>query len=211
MNKIKVLLVEDDPVWRDGLAAYIEREPDIVLIGSAANKEDAIQLAKLVDMDVVLMDIVLSEPNLDGLEAAIEILAFKKTKMIMLTSVSENEVILNAFAAGVVNYITKSNFKEIPFAIRAAYHNQSAIHPDAAEALRNEFSRMKKEEQKRMLTHAEKEVLELIYQGNTQPQIQKLLHIAESTLKKHAYHIMKKLGVRTSKEAAEQAKKRGLL
>lgn len=210
MNRIKVFLVEDDPVWRDNLSAFIEQERDLQLVGTAGSREEAIQLYAVLDADVVLMDIVLSEKNLDGLDAAAELLAIQPAKVIMLTSLDEHEVIMEAFTVGAVNYITKLHFKEIPDVIRAAHRDRSAIHPDAAAILRLEFSRLKREELKTVLTSAEQGILQLIGEGRSKNQIMDLLKIADNTIKKHISRIVKKLGVRTGKEAARKAKRRGL-
>lgn len=210
MDRIKVFLVEDDPVWRDSLSAYIEQERDLQLIGTASCKEEAIQLYALLDPDVVLMDIVLTDKDVDGLDAAAELLAIKPAKVIMLTSLDEEEVIMDAFIIGAVNYVTKAHFKEIPDAIRAAYQNRGSIHPDAAGILRSEFTRLKREELQKMLTPAEKEILQLIEQGHSKNQMTHLLNIALNTIKKHVSRIVKKLGVRTGKEAAKKARRRGL-
>jgi two-component system response regulator DevR len=209
MDRIKVLLVEDDLIWREGLSEYMERQHDLFLVGAAATKEDAVELTRLLEIDVILMDIVLTENNFDGLDAAIEISTMNKSKIIMLTSLSVEEVILDAFTIGALNYITKANFKDIPDAIRAAYYNHSSIHSDAAEILRNGYVRMKKEEYRKVLTPSEKAVLKLIDQGHTQCQIQNILRITVSTIKKHVNKILKKLGMKTSKEAADKANKHG--
>lgn len=210
MDKIKVFLVEDDPVWLDCLSAYIEQERDMQLVGMTGSREEAIHLYASLEVDVVLMDVVLTENNLDGLDAAAELLAIKPTKVIMLTSLDEHEVIMEAFTVGAVNYITKVHFKEIPDAIRDAYRNRASIHADVAQILRSEFSRLKREELQKLLTPAEKEILQLIGENHTKNQITDLLHIAQNTIKKHVSRIVKKLGVRTGKEAARKARRRGL-
>lgn len=211
MKTIKVLLVEDDPIWCCCLSDYISKEQDLLLIGSAKTKEHAIEFVKTVDIDVVLMDIMLTEGYLDGLDAALEISTMKKTKIIMLTAIDKEETILDAFSAGAVNYITKSNYKDIPAAIRLAYKNCSPIHTDAAHALRQELVRLKKEENQKILTSTEKQILKLVCQGFTQSRIKSLLHIAESTVKKHVNSYLKKLKAKSSKEAVEKAKKKGIL
>ena len=210
MGKINILLVEDDPVWRDCLVAYIENEQDFSLIGSAATKEDAIRIFSENDVDVVLMDILLTQNNYDGLDAVIELQAIKPVKVIMLTFLDENEVIMDAFAVGAINYIVKTHFKQIPDAVRAAYRDESSIHADAAKVIREEIGRMKSEEMRRMLTPAEKEILGLINEGHSKSQITGILRITQSTIKTHVRRIVKKFGVKTGKEAAKKAKRRGL-
>ncbi len=211
MSTIKVFIVEDDPIWRKGLVDYINKEGDLSIVGEAGTKEEAIERFPDSAADVVLMDINLTENNLDGIETALAFTELREDcKIIMLTSLTAEDVIIESFSAGAVNYISKSNFKEIPDAIRAAYHHQSAIHPTAAAALRNEFLRMKNEEFQKLLSPAEKELLQLIHEGQTQSQIEKSLHITKRTIKNHINRILKKLGVKTSKEAAAKAKRKKL-
>ncbi|MCM3077664.1 response regulator [Brevibacillus invocatus] len=211
MDPIRVFLVEDDPVWRKGLVDYLNNQPDLTVIGEAGTKEEALERFTPADTDVVLMDINLTENNLDGIETAIAFIQLQpECKIIMLTSLTDEQVIVESFSAGAVNYISKSSFKEIPDAIRAAHTKQSAIHPTAAAALRNEFLRLKNDEYQKLLSPAEKDILQLIHQGQTQTQIEQSLHITKRTIKNHINRILKKMGVKTSKEAAAKASQRKL-
>ncbi|MFF0830781.1 response regulator [Brevibacillus sp. NPDC003359] len=211
MNPIRVFLVEDDPVWRKGLIDFLNKEPDLTVVGEAGFKAEAIERFLPAEADVVLMDINLTENNLDGIETAIEFMALQADcKIIMLTSLTDEAVIVESFSAGAVNYISKSSFKEIPDAIRAAHNSQSAIHPTAAAALRNEFLRLKNDENQKLLSPAERDILQLIHQGHTQTQIEQSLHITKRTIKNHINRILKKMGVKTSKEAAAKASQKKL-
>ncbi|NRS46948.1 response regulator transcription factor [Brevibacillus sp. HB2.2] len=211
MNPIRVFLVEDDPVWRKGLIDFLNKEPDLTVVGEAGFKAEAIERFLPAKADVVLMDINLTENNLDGIETAIEFMALQAdSKIIMLTSLTDEAVIVESFSAGAVNYISKSNFKEIPDAIRAAHNSQSSIHPTAAAALRNEFLRLKNDENQKLLSPAERDILQLIHQGHTQTQIEQSLHITKRTIKNHINRILKKMGVKTSKEAAAKASQKKL-
>jgi DNA-binding NarL/FixJ family response regulator len=202
---IKVLLVEDDPDWIKAMTAFLNHEDDILVVGAAMQSAEAIRLAKTLEFDVVLMDIQLSAGGMEGIYTAVEMHDIHPAKIIMLTSVNDEHVITQAFTAGAVNYIDKTRFKEIPQAIRSAYH-----HPSAMEALLKEFSRLKREEQLKDLTVAEREVFELIEEGYTQPQMEQKLYKAESTLKNQVSKILKKLGVKSSKEAVERVRRKGL-
>ncbi|MED4751647.1 response regulator transcription factor [Brevibacillus choshinensis] len=211
MELIKVFLVEDDPVWRKGLVDYLNKEPEITVTGEAGTKEEAIEKYSPAQIDVVLMDINLTENNLDGIETALALIQLQPDcKIIMLTSLTAEDVIVESFSAGAVNYISKSSFKEIPDAIRAAHLRQSAIHSTAAAALRNEFLRLKNDENQKLLSPAEKEILHLIHQGQTQTQIEQSLHITKRTIKNHINRILKKMGVKSSKEAAAKASQKKL-
>lgn len=208
---IKLLLVEDDPVWRDCLTDYLGRDKEMMVISAVSTRNEAVQLCKYVDFDVVLMDIVLQERQWDGIEAALDILSIKSPKIIMLTSLDEDKAILDAFAAGAVNYMTKAHYTDIPNAIREAYSNQTTIHADAATILREEFANMKREELRNRLTPAEREVLRRLHEKRPKSTIPEQLYITESTFKKHVHRILKKLGVKTSNDAVDQARKRGLI
>ena len=207
MNQIKVLLVEDDPVWSQGISDYINKQSDMCIVGIAVTKEEAVGLTRNVPVDVVLLDIMLTANNLDGLDAALEISQLGISRIIMLTSLSLKDVIIEAFTAGAMNYINKSNYIEIPDAIRAAYHNESSIHSSAAGVLRNEFNRMKSEQSSKLLTATEKKILQRIDKGETQSQIADKIDLAQQTIKNHINRILKKMNVSSSKEAAIKARK----
>ena len=211
MNRIQVIVVEDDPIWLKGICDIIRGELDFNLITAASTKEDAQKAFSEHEVDVILMDINLTENQCDGIDLATEFLQQReKVKIIMLTSLTEDEVIMDSFSAGAVNYLNKLHFKEIPDAVRSAFHQSSGIHPSAAAVLRKEFLRMKQQENESLLTPAEKEVLKLIHKGNTQSEIEEILFITKRTIKNHVNKILKKVGVKSSKEAAEIAKKKNM-
>ncbi|SFI33650.1 two component transcriptional regulator, LuxR family [Paenibacillus sp. UNC496MF] len=206
MNAIRVVLVEDDPGWIKAITAFLNREEDLLVVGAATNAAEAASLARTLEFDVVLMDIQLTDRKLEGIYAAMEIHGLApQAKIIMLTSMSEESVMTKAFTAGAVNYIEKTNYLHLPHAIRAAYHHSAPM-----DALLKEFARLKREEQLKPLTAAEREVFDLIEAGYTQPQIERKLFKAESTLKNQVNKMLKKLGVRSSKEAVEKVKRIGL-
>ncbi|WP_167690378.1 response regulator transcription factor [Paenibacillus athensensis] len=206
---IKVLLVDDEEFWRNALTEYLQAEPDLVVIGAVATKEEALQIVQLIDIDVAIVDVMLTAYQHDGLEAAGDMIRLKPaTKVIVLTSMSEGDIIIDTFALGAVNFIEKTAYKDLPEAVRAAYQNRTSIHASGAEVLLLEFLRLKQKEQAGMLTPTEKEILQRIYQGQTQEQIQRQLNVSRSTIKNHVTNILKKLGVRNSKEAAVLAAKR---
>ncbi|WP_240689102.1 response regulator transcription factor [Ammoniphilus sp. YIM 78166] len=206
---IRVMLVEDDPVWQKGIRDLVEDEEDMTVVATASTKQEAIETFFQNEIDVLVLDINLSENNLDGIEVALELTdRIASLKIIMMTSLTREEVIVESFSAGAINYINKIHFKEIVGAIRTAYLNESSIHPSAAEVLRKEFLRLKREEDQQLLTPSEKEVLQRIYSGETQTEIEKSLFISKRTIKNHVNRILKKLGVKSSKEAADLAKKK---
>ena len=202
---IRVLIVEDDPDWIKAITSYLNSEPDILVVGAATAADEVLRLAGTLAFDVVLMDIQLTGGGREGIYAALELHEKHPAKIIMLTSVTDDRVMTQAFTAGAVNYIEKARFKELPPAIRTAHR-----HPAAMDALLREFARLKREEQLKALTPAEREVYELIEEGYTQSEIERKLFKAESTLKNQVNKILKKLGAKSSKEAVELVRRKGL-
>lgn len=211
MKRIKVLLVQDDPRWMATVTAALCREQDLVVIGAAHSKEDAVHFVQKLDIDVVLMDAMLNGNSMTSLDTAMEIYTLRTSKMIMLTFQDQRDVILEAFSNGVTDVIVNAQTEEISAAIRAVYGDCSSIHFAAARVLRNEFMRMKRRELRTSLTATEYGILQLIHEGHTQTEISKLLHISESTVKKHANKTIKKMGTSTSRAAAHKARMKGIL
>jgi len=205
MKPIQLLLVEDDSAWVAALTSYLNKEEDLHVLASAASSEEAIALYTELQFDVVLMDIHLQGSKLDGIHTAVELNEQKPGKIIMLTSASDEQLMRDSFTAGAINYIDKANFKELPHAIRSAYHR-----PAAMEVLLKEYARLKREEQLKQLSQAEREVFELIEDGYTQSQIGAKLYKAESTLKNQVNNMLRKLGVKSSKDAVKKVKRKGL-
>lgn len=206
MNKIQVAIVEDDLGWLKALTSFLNNQDDILVAGTATNKEDAVNLAKTSLFDVMIMDINLNENKRDGILAAVEILQSVKVKIIMLTSLKDDEIISDSFTAGAVNFISKEKYDEIPNAIRTAFHNDSPI-----EVLLNEFSKLKREEQLKELSCSEKQVYDLLEKGYTKVGIESKLYKTANTVKSQVKQILRKLGVSSSKEAVLKVKTRGLL
>ncbi|QOT11569.1 MULTISPECIES: response regulator transcription factor [unclassified Paenibacillus] len=207
MNRIHVFLVEDDPDWIKSMTVFLNAREDMIVVGAAESPEQAIAMAEVLSFDIVLMDIQLTAGRLDGIYAAAEIHERKpEAKVIMLTSLDDELVIMQSYTAGAVNYIEKSNFEELPAAIRSAVHQ-----PGSMEVLLKEFARLKREEQLRSLTPAEREVFDLLDEGFTHSQMEKKLFKTESTLKNQINKILKKLGVRSSREAVEKVRRKGIV
>jgi NarL family two-component system response regulator LiaR len=200
-----VLIVEDDPDWIKAITSFLNREPDMLVVGAATTTDEALKLAGTLTFDVVLMDIQLNGSGHDGIYTAMELHDIHPAKIIMLTSLTDETAMTRSFTAGAVNFIEKTRYKELPAAIRTAHR-----HPAAMDALLKEFARLKREEQLGALTPAEREVYELIEEGYTQTEIERKLYKAESTLKNQVNKMLKKLGVKSSKEAVELVRKKGL-
>lgn len=219
MEIIRVGLVEDDPDWKRGLTHFLSAEPDFSLLWTASSGEELREalLAAVEPADVVLMDIML-DGRPEGIRLAEEAAMSTGARVIMLTSMEEKEFILRSFQAGAIDYQIKSSFEQLPEAIRQAYRKQSPISAAAAEQLREEFRRLKAIERefeaKKMsdlITPSELQLLGLIHEGYSQPQIAEKLFITLRTVKNHVNNILKKMGLEGSKEAAAKVKEMGLL
>lgn len=189
MDRIRVMLVEDDPFWQQNISADLAEEPDIEVVAVAGTKEEAVEAAFRYPLDIILMDINLTGNNLDGLEAAKEIISRlyeQGVKVIMLTSLTEKEIIMKSFQYGALNYITKLSYKDIVRAIREAYEDRSTIHADAARVMRSEIQLME-------LSPMEREVFDLRKEGLSKQQISDKLHKSTNTIKSQLKSIKNKL------------------
>ncbi|RCW46503.1 response regulator transcription factor [Paenibacillus prosopidis] len=221
MSSIRVWIVEDDPDWLRGLVAYLDKEQDIDVVWTTSRAEDVRQalldeLQTLPPADVVLMDIML-DGRPEGILLAEETAASTGARVIMLTSMEEKELIFRSFQAGAIDYQIKSEFESLPEAVRSAYKSQSPINAAVAERMREEFRRLKQLEREfevkklnDLITPSELQLLNLIDQGYTQPQIADKLVVSIRTVKNHVNHILKKLNLTGSREAANKVKEMGL-
>ncbi len=206
MDKIKVAIVEDDPVWLSSMIFFLNSQEDLTVVANASTKDDAVEMARNNDVDIILMDINLTENNLDGIYAAAEISQFKEVKIIMLTSLEDNEVITSSFTAGAINYISKNNYNDIPAAIRSVHNKVSPM-----EILLKEYSRLKEEEQLSVLSNAEKEIIDLVQKGYSQSKISDMLFKSPGTIKAQVNKLLKKMGVTSCKEAIKKIQTKGIL
>ncbi|WP_425204041.1 response regulator transcription factor [Priestia megaterium] len=190
-KNIKVILVEDDPFWQKNISMYIEKEADdIEVIKIVDSKEKVLEIVENESqIDIVLMDINLTAANLDGIEI-IEILSKQKIKAIALTSINEQDVIVESFESGAVNYINKSSIYDIILAIREAVEGRNQIHSDAAGAL---LVKMREEKKLRSLTSSEREVYNLEKKGYKKKDIAEHLYKTIDTIKKHSRSWRRKL------------------
>ncbi|MCM3169584.1 MULTISPECIES: response regulator [Peribacillus] len=206
MDKIRVVLIEDDLDWIKIIETIIDNEDDMMLVACSRTKEEAIKLSgALNQIDIFLVDINLTEDNLDGIYTALELKRSESSKIIMLTSMSDEEVIQQAFTAGATDYILKKDVTRIPEIIRASCHETPPI-----QALIKDYVRLKSEEQLKELTTAERGVYDLIEQGYSRSEIQKKLIKSDNTIKNQIKNILKKLSVSSMKEAIQKVKSGGL-
>ncbi len=206
---IKVMLVDDHNVVRSGLAAFLTVFDDLSLVGEASNGEDAVQKAAELSPDVILMDLVM--PGKDGAEATRTILEdHPDIKVIALTSFKEKDLIERVMEAGAIGYLLKNvGADELAEAIRDAHEGKPTLAPEAAQALIQKTRKPKNQVED--LTPREKEVLQLMAEGMTNPEIANSLVISNSTVKFHVSSILRKLNVDSRTEAVVYAFKHKLI
>lgn len=212
MEQIKILIADDHPVVREGLFAMLSREPDFRVVGEAKDGAEAVDKARRLNPDVVLMD--LRMPEVDGVEAMRQIRsANPDIKFIILTTYSDDEYIFSGIEAGARAYLLKDAPREELFkAIRAVYKGESLIQPVVASRLIDRFTELsRKVPSGEQLTERETEILQLMAKGAANKEISAQLSISESTVKTHISNIFQKLGVNDRTEAVTQALKRGII
>ncbi len=210
--KIKILIADDHPVVREGLSAMLSKEPDIQVVGEAENGTEAVNKARELQPDVVLMD--LRMPELDGVEAMRQIRAKNpEMKFIVLTTYDNDEYIFKGIEAGARAYLLKDAPREELFkAIRAVNRGESLIEPAVAGKVLDRFAELSREAQAPdVLSERELEVLNLMAKGTANKLIAATLNIGESTVKTHIQSIFQKLEVSDRTEAVTQAIKKGII
>jgi len=201
-DPIRILIVDDHPLFRAGVAHSLDVEPDFSVVGQAENGEHGIELAKSLRPDVVMLDV--SMPGIDGIATAARIAAaLPDTRIIMLT-VSENEdSLMAALKAGAHGYVLKGvSSIELRAVIRRVAAGEAYVTPLLAGKMLTELSRPSGPACLEELTKREAEVLDLLSQGLANREIGERLHLAEKTIKHHISGILQKLQVRSRTEAA---------
>jgi two-component system response regulator NreC len=199
MKKIRVLLAEDHTIVRQGIAALLGTEIDMEVVGEASNGLEAIDLAKRLVPDVVVMDIGMR--HLNGLEATREIKKlFPSIKILILTMYDNEEWIFQILKAGASGYLIKdSAMTDLTSALRAVHQGDSYLSPSISKMIIEEYIRKAEMGEKRgvedLLSGREREILQLIAEGNSIPQISNLLCISKKTVEAHKTHIMEKLNI----------------
>jgi NarL family two-component system response regulator LiaR len=196
---IRVMLVDDHGMVRRGLAAFLRVSPDLELVGEARNGKEALQVCELVQPDVILMDLVM--PEMDGTEATRIIRErWPEVQVLALTSFQEQELVRAALRAGAIGYLLKNvSAGDLADAIRAAHDRRSTLAPEAIQALIQ--AERQEPVQDYGLTPREGEVLSLLIEGMTNPEIAERLSVSRSTAKAHVSNILSKLGVSNRAEA----------
>jgi DNA-binding NarL/FixJ family response regulator len=208
MVKQRILLVDDHEVVRLGLKSLLERHPQFEIIGEAASAREALEQVENNHPDVVVMDIRL--PGTSGIEACEEITSrFPETRVLMLTSYAEDEMLFSAIRAGASGYILKQiGGEELVRALEAVARGEALLDPAVTQRVFQEVRRAVKEEEASAFVHLsqqEKHVLLLVSEGRTNREIAKALFLGEGTVRNYVSSILSKLGVSNRAEAAAYA------
>lgn len=210
-DMIRVMIADDHAIVRKGMRAMLEIVPDIMLAGEAENGRQAVNMAKQIHPDVILMDLVM--PELDGIQA-IQLIKEDQpsARILVLTTFAGEDKIFPAIKAGALGYHLKdSRPDELIEAIRLVHRGESALHPVIARKVLQELSRPSEQPPTPdPLTAREHEVLQLVAQGKTNFDIAAELVISEATVRTHVSHIMDKLHLASRTQVALYALREGI-
>lgn len=215
---IRVLLVDDQALFREGLETLLSIHKDIQVVGQASNGQEAVDLALNLRPDVILMDMQM--PVLNGIGATRRLKqSLPECRVIVLTTFNDNETIFDALRAGAVGYLFKDvGSAQLADSIRHTARGEAILDPSVAAKVVAEFSRVSSlvggtssEVLPEALSEREIELLRLIASGQSNKEIGETLFITEGTVKNHITHILGKLGVRDRTQAALKAKELGLV
>jgi NarL family two-component system response regulator LiaR len=219
MDQIKVMLVEDHVLVREGTRELVDKERDLQVVAEAGDGETAIQLAASHRPDVIVMDIAL--PGINGIEATRQIKASApQTAVLVLTAYDDDQYVFAVLEAGAAGYLLKDvSSSELIEAIRTVHAGESVLHPAVARKVTNYFARHAgpqdsepaEQGDEAHLTHREMDVLQLAARGMTNREIANALTISVRTVQAHLSHVFNKLNVGSRTEAVILAVKRGWL
>lgn len=204
----RVLITDDHGVVRQGLRMFLSLDPEFEVVGEAENGREALEMARNLKPDVVLMDLLM--PVMDGISATQAIRAeLPDVEVVALTSVLEDASVTGAVRAGAIGYLLKdTDSDELSRAIKAAAEGRVHLAPEAAARLMRE---VRAPENPEALTDRETEVLKLLARGKANKQVAGELYVSEKTVKAHVSAILMKLGVRSRTQAALYAVRTGLV
>jgi DNA-binding NarL/FixJ family response regulator len=212
MSAIKVLIVDDHNLVREGLKAVFDQGDEVEVVGEAGSGEEALEMVGKVLPDVILMDI--SMPGMNGIQATRMIRErYPSSKIVMLTMLDQEGYVYEAVKAGATGYMLKNTSSDdLVHAIQTVYDGKALLHPDATAQLLKEFVTLADHKAKDYgLSPREMEVMQLLSEGNTNKEIAKALWISEQTVKTHVAHIFDKLGTSDRTETVATALRNGLV
>jgi DNA-binding NarL/FixJ family response regulator len=215
---IRVLVADDQEIVRAGYIALLETQPDITVVGSAANGADAVRLCREQQPDVVLMDVRM--PTMDGIEATRQLAgdhSSARPRVLVLTTFDLDKHVYDALSAGASGFLLKDVTAERLFdAVRVIAAGEALLAPTVTRRLIGEFARLRprlpqQPDLLRMLTPRETEVLRLVAEGLSNPEVAERLVVSDETVKTHVSRILAKLGLRDRAQAVVAAYETGLV
>jgi NarL family two-component system response regulator LiaR len=215
MQKIRVLVVDDHTVVRDGICALLALAGDIEVVGEAANGSEALKMVKELTPDVVLMDIAM--PIMGGLEATRRISKeFPKTKILVLTQHDDKEYVFPVIESGASGFISKAGASsDLTQGIRSVYRGDSFLAPSVAKLLVEDYQRTTGERTKQdpyhQLTERERDILKLLAEGHSTQEIADMLVITPKTVEGHKTNLMAKLGIHNRIDLVKYALRKGII
>jgi len=208
---IRILIVDDHTVVRDGLNALLSAEGGMKVVGSAANGAEAVKLVQELQPDVILLDLVM--PLMDGVQATKEIKkAWPQARILVLTSFAENHMVFSAIKAGAMGYLMKDTSSDALIqAIQDTYLGKPALGPDIARKLMEDIQEQETSgDEAGALTERETEILQQMALGKTNQEIADELYLSERTVRTHVTNILAKLGLSNRTQAVLYALRQGI-
>ena len=215
MKKIRVLVVDDHTIVRDGICALLSLVEDIEVVGEAANGNEALEKVKELTPDVVLMD--MSMPIMGGLEATRRICKeFPKTKVLILTQYDDKEYVLPVIAVGASGFISKASASsELAAGIRSTYRGESFLSPSVAKFLIEDYQQVASlrdlSDPYEQLTDRERDVFKLVAEGYSNQEIADMLTISPKTVEGHKTSLMAKLDIHNRVDLVKYALRKGII
>ena len=215
MDKIRILLADDHTVMREGLRLLLERQPDFIVVGEAADGRQAVALAETEDPSVVVMDIAM--PLLNGIEATRQIVSRDhKIAVIILSMHFDESYVLRALKAGARGYLLKDSAEaDLIKAVRSVCEGRTSFSPAISRMLLEDYIRQLQqrgeEDSYDLLSSREREVLQLIAEGKSNKEIASMLHLSLYTVETHRTHILQKLNLHSVPELILYAVRKGII
>jgi RNA polymerase sigma factor (sigma-70 family) len=215
MIPIRILLADDHTVVRDGLRALVEKQPDMSVIGEAADGRDTIRIAEEQSPDVIIMDIAM--PNMNGIEATRRIMASNPQTAVLILSMHQDEsYVLRSLKAGARGYLLKDSVRsDVIEAIRAVVQGRSFLTRKVSRILQEDYVREMErrglEDSYDLLTDREREILQLVAEGRTNKEVASMLNISLTTVETHRTHILQKLNLHSIPELILYAVRKGII
>ncbi len=214
MSKIKVLVVDDHSVVREGIRMVLETDPELQVVGEAASGEEAIEKVRDLLPDVVVMDIGM--PGLSGFEATQRIRQSNPDVKVLALTVHDSEAyVFQMLRAGAVGYVLKrAPSADVIKAVKTAYKGEAILHPSVTKLLiRDYLSRAERGEEAsyELLSDREREILKLITEGQTNKEIAEMLFLSVKTVQAHRANLMRKLGLHDRVELVKYAIRKGII